>query len=324
MALRRFFLTVFVMAAALSTARAELPADIKLISNLPYVPNGDPAEVLDLYLPQTPPDHLLPLIVHVHGGGWSGGSKLGGQTGWLARSGNYAVASVEYRFSQTAKFPAQIQDCQAALRWLRANAKAYNIDPNRVGLVGGSAGGHLVSLMGVTGGRHFFPPIGGNEDQSDAVQAVCDYFGPSDFTTVVDQAAKEPVANIFKFNTPADPFSKLTGVPLADDQPTRAVSPDFYVTKDAPPFLILHGTADRLVPFAQSVEFDKALRAAGVDTVFQHLPGAGHGGPQFELKAVRDLTFRFFDKHLRGIDTKVEPLPEADVTLPARPSTEPN
>ncbi len=187
------------------------PKGVKVERNIEYVPGGDPAQQLDLYLPAQPADKPLPLIVYIHGGGWHGGSKAGSPaTGFVAHG--YAAASVEYRFSQKALFPAQIQDCQAAIRWLRANSRKYNLDPDHIGVWGGSAGGHLVALLGTAGGKKAFPPIGGNEDQSDRVQAVCDEYGPADFNTVMRQAADDKnVRNIFKFNTPGDPYSDLIG-----------------------------------------------------------------------------------------------------------------
>lgn len=297
----------------------EVKNGMRIERDIPYVHDGGPAQVLDLYLPEHAGEKPLPLVVWIHGGGWQGGSKKGCYVAYLVPHG-YAVASVEYRFSQKAHFPAQIQDCQAALRFLRASARKYNIDPEHVGVGGDSAGGHLVALLGTSGGKHAFPPIGGNEDQSDRVQAVCDFYGPADFNTVIEQAAKEPVKNIFKFNTPSDPYSSLIGAKLDEDKAkTDAVSPVHYVSKDSAPILILHGTADALVPFAQSVELADALKKAGVDVILQKFPGSGHGGPAFQKPAVHDLIRSFFDKYLKGQDVKVEPLPESAVAVPAPP-----
>jgi acetyl esterase/lipase len=293
---------------------------IDIQRNIPYVPGGDPAEVLDLYLPKKPSATPLPLIVWVHGGGWWAGSKAGCPAAAFLPAG-YAAASVEYRFSRKAIFPAQIQDCQAAIRWLRANSKKYNLDPAHIGVWGASAGGHLVSLLGTAGGKNAFPPIGGNEDQSDRVQAVCDMFGPADFNTVMSQAAEDKqVKNVFKFNTSADPYSTLLGVPLASDSEKGAsASPVHYVSKDNPPFLILQGTADALVPFAQSAEFYNALKNAGVDATLQRFPGSGHGGPAFLLPPVQKLIKAFFDKNLKQMDVKVAALPDSAVVIKSAP-----
>jgi acetyl esterase/lipase len=313
----RVALCVLVLSLA-QVAFGDPPKDVKFEKNIPYVANGDPSQVLDLYLPEKPADKPLPLVVWIHGGGWRGGSKSGCYATYLSTQG-YVVASVEYRFSTKAIFPAQIQDCQAAIRWLRANSKTYNIDPDHIGVSGDSAGGHLVAMLETSGGKKAFPAIGGNEDQSDRVQAVCDWYGPTDFNTVMAQAAADPnVKSVIKFNTPDDPYSGLIGVKLGEDPAKgEAVSPVHYVSSDNPPILIMHGTKDALVPFAQSEEFAAALKKAGVDVTLQPFPGAGHGGPAFSLPAVKKLMKAFFDKNLKGMDVKVETLPAEAVTPPA-------
>jgi acetyl esterase/lipase len=301
------------------TAQTGPIAGVRVERDLRYVPDGDAAQSLDLYLPERPGDKPLPLVVYVHGGAWRGGSKARCPATFLIPHG-YAAASVEYRFSQKAVFPAQIQDCQAAIRWLRANAKTYNLDPERIGAWGDSAGGHLVALLGTAGGSKAFAPIGGNEKESDRVQAVCDFYGPANFNTVMDQAAADTVKNVFQFNGPSDPYSLLIGSKLGiDKEKCAAASPVHHVSGDDAPFLILHGTADALVPFAQSVELADALRQARVSVVFQRFAGAGHGGAAFAQPSVRQLIKTFFDRHLKAMDVKVEPLPEALVT--SRPST---
>lgn len=291
----------------------QLPAGIKMEKDIAYIEGGDEAQKLDLYLPEAPSDKPLPLIVHIHGGGWRAGNKFPCPVGAMALKG-YAVASIEYRFSQKAVFPAQIQDCQAAIRWLRAHAKQYNFDNEHVGVVGGSAGGHLSALVGTSGGKKAFPPIGGHLDQSDHMQAVIDIYGPADFSTVVQQAAEDKNAkNIFAFNTPSDPYSGLIGTKLDDKAKADAVSPVHYVSKDNPPFLILHGTHDTLVPYAQSVQFEAALKAQNIPVWLQTLPGAGHGGPAFGKPAIIQLMQAFFDKHLKGAAVEFKLVPEAEL-----------
>lgn len=297
---------------------------VLLERDIAYVPGGDEAQRLDLYLPETPAESPLPLVVHIHGGGWMGGSKFPCPFANLVKQG-YAVASVEYRFSQHAVFPAQIQDCQAAIRWLRANSSRYNLDPDRVGVIGGSAGGHLSALVGASGGKSAFPVIGGSEEQSDRVQCVCDIFGPANFTTVMQQAADDKnVRNIFTFNSPDDPYSRLIGVSLESDrEKTDAVSPIHYVSKETPPMLILHGTHDALVPYAQSVELAAALEANGVPVWLQTLPGSGHGGPAFEKPEISALIQTFFDKYLKGADVEIELAPESKIAVePPQPAAD--
>lgn len=319
MKLRLFVLTL--LSSSLLAQQApkapELPPGIKMEKDIAYIEGGDEAQKLDIYVPETPVDKPLPLIVHIHGGGWRAGNKFPCPVSAMVLKG-YAVASIEYRFSQKAIFPAQIQDCQAAIRWLRAHAKQYNFDSEHVGVIGGSAGGHLSALVGTSGGKKAFPPIGGHLDQSDRVQAVIDIYGPADFSTVVQQAAEDKnVKNIFDFNTPSDPYSSLIGTKLDDKAKADAVSPVHYVSKDSPPFLILHGTHDTLVPYAQSVQLEAALKAQSVPVWLQTLPGSGHGGPAFGKPAVVQLMQAFFDKHLRGADVEIKLVPEAELALPA-------
>lgn len=301
--------------AADEPKRPELPPGFVGEYDVKYVPDGDEAQSLDVYFPESRSEKPLPLLVWIHGGGWSGGSKARPPYLQLLRHG-YVVASVEYRFSQKAKFPAQIQDCQAAIRWLRANAGKYSVDPERIGVGGASAGGHLAALVGTSGGKKVFPPIGGNLDQSERVQAVCDVFGPTDFWTVIRQADEDKnVKSAFKWNN-GDPYSNLIGGTLGEDkEKCDAVSPVRYVSSDNPPFLILHGDHDTLVPYAQSVELSDLLTKSRVEVTLQRLPGAGHGGPAFGLPAIAQLTTNFFDKHLKGLDRRIEPLPESEVTV---------
>lgn len=294
---------------------AVAPPGVRFERDLSYIPDGDSAQKLDLYLPEQVPDKPMPLIVHIHGGGWRGGNKYPCPVVGMVRHG-YAVASVEYRFSQKALFPAQIQDCQAAIRWLRANSMKYSIDPERVGVIGASAGGHLSALVGVTGGKRAFEPIGGNAEFSDRISAVCDYFGPTNFYSVVQQAAEDKnIANIFRFNTPSDPYSSLIGTKLDDQAKSAAVSPIHYVSADCPPVLILHGTHDALVPYAQSEEFATALKQKGVAVWLQKFSGSGHGGPAFGKPAVNEMIRTFFDKHLKDPATPFALVPEADLAV---------
>ena len=297
-------------------AAPQLPRGVTMQRDVPYVPDGDDAQKLDIYTPETPADRPLPLLVHIHGGGWMGGNKFPCPVVAMVARG-YVVASVEYRFSQKALFPAQIQDCQAAIRWLRANSGRYGIDPERVGVVGASAGGHLSALVGTAGGTGTFPVIGGNAEQSDRVQAVCDIYGPTNFASVMRQAAEDKnVKNIFTFNSPGDPYSRLIGTSLEGDRSkTDAVSPIHYVSDRSPPTLILHGTHDALVPFAQSEEFAAALREHGVPVWLQTLPGSGHGGPAFGKPAVLALSIAFFDRHLKGADVEVAVVPPESIAV---------
>jgi acetyl esterase/lipase len=276
-------------------APPSLPKGVKAHRNLEYVKDGHERNKLDLYLPEKA-DGPLPVIVWIHGGAWLGGSKDNPPALPLAARG-YAVASINYRLSQHARYPAQIQDCKAAIRWLRANARTYRLNPDRIGVWGASAGGHLVALLGTTAGVKELEGDGDNAGQSSRVQAVVDWFGPSDFRTIGGQAGPDSQLD----HAAADsPEAKLIGGRIGDNKDKAAkASPVTYVTKEAAPFLIMHGDKDRVVPYAQSEELAEALRKAGVEVTLKKLEGAGHGGPQFGSAESRELILAFFEKHLK-------------------------
>jgi acetyl esterase/lipase len=204
------------------------------------------------------------------------------------------VASINYRLSQHAIFPAQIEDCKAAVRYLRSNAQKYNLDPNCFGVWGASAGGHLVALLGTTGDVNEFNS-GENLAVSSRVQAVVDYFGPTDLLQMDDHRLPDGMAH----NTPNSPESQLVGGPIQENKEKVAkANPITYVTKDDAPFLIVHGDSDPLVPHHQSELLEAVLRKAGVPVSFYTVKGAGHGG--FTDPNVPKLTKEFFDKHLKS------------------------
>src|SRR5262245_18845425 len=207
--------------------RPRLPEGAKIHADLEYVPGGHERQRLDLYLPAKA-DAPAPVIVWVHGGAWMAGGKDGGVPALPFLDKGYAVASVNYRLSQHAVFPAQIEDCKAAVRWLRANAKAYNLDPRRIGVWGASAGGHLVALLGTSGGVRDLEGQGGNADQSSRVQAVVDFFGPTDFL----QMDAHAVAGARLKHDPAEsPESRLIGGPVRENaEQTGRANPANYAT----------------------------------------------------------------------------------------------
>jgi acetyl esterase/lipase len=243
--------------------KGKLPEGVKAERNIEYVKDGHERNRLDLYLPEKA-NGALPLVVWIHGGGWTRGDKFPCPLVWLVPKG-YAVASINYRFLEHGSPPAQIEDSKAAIRWLRAHAKKYGIDPTRVGVAGASAGGYLVALLGTAGDAKELEGKGGNPDQSSRVQAVVDLFGPTRIR-----------------NGDADRDNVLK-----------------YVRKDNPPFLIVHGDADKTVPLLASERLNEALKKAGVEVNLVVMKGAGHGGPQFSDEAARKLYLEFFDKHLK-------------------------
>jgi acetyl esterase/lipase len=266
-------------------AQGGLPAGTKVTRDLEYVKGGHERQKLDLYLPERA-DGPLPAIVWIHGGAWRQGSKDRCPAMPFVAKG-YAVASINYRLSQHAPFPAQIGDCKAAIRWLRANAANYHFDPDHIGVWGASAGGHLVALLGTTGDMKQLEGKEGNLDQSSRVQAVVDWFGPSDFRNTKTSSKDSPVV-------------QLLGGPVSENRERAALaSPLAHVAKNDPPFLIMHGDKDPTVALSQSEMLAEALKKAGVDLTLEVLKGAKHGGPEFSSPESRKLIEEFFAKHLK-------------------------
>ena len=251
--------------------RPHLPPGVKMLKDLEYGHAGSTAMRLDLYLPEKR-DTPLPLLIWVHGGAWRSGSKDNPGPALQFASEGYAVAQVGYRLSGQAIFPAQIYDCKAAVRWLRANSQQYGLDPNRFAAWGSSAGGHLVALLGTSGGVKELEGDVNQLQTSSRVQAVVDWFGPTDFLQITNESHNS------EFNAADSPVTELLGGTVAEKTQLAAqASPITFVTKDAPPFLIMHGDQDQTVPIKQSLRFYNALKKAGVDATFIPVKGAGHG-----------------------------------------------
>jgi acetyl esterase/lipase len=295
-AMRSLLLPLLLCLSLASPGNAQSPSPaatasphLQVLRDIPYVPNAGPHQRLDLYLP-APSASPHPLVVYIHGGAWQTGSKSQSPVRRLLPYG-YAAASIDYRLSQDAPFPAQIQDCKAAIRFLRANAAKYDIDPAHIGVWGASAGGHLVALLGVTGTNSAFD-TGPNLDQSSAVQCVIDFFGPADFLHYGDPPRTD-------LDTPGSAVDQLLGGSVAaHPDAARAASPIYYITRTAAPFLIFQGDADPLVPLQQSEELDAALKKDGVESTLHILPGAGHGGPAFNTPATASQILAFLNRHL--------------------------
>ncbi len=263
---------------------------------------GDTELLLDLYLPDKPV-RAVPIIVNVHGGGWSGLDK-----GWCPFplrmvEQDYAVASINYRLSQQAIFPAQLHDCKAAVRWLRANAARYGLDGEHIGAWGDSAGGHLVALLGVTGNRPDLEGASGTPGVSSRVQAVCDYFGPTDLALL---AAQGPLGQPGSFHEIVN--NLLGGAPESVPEQAALANPIIHVTKDAAPFLIMHGDLDH-VPLSQSVMLYEALLRAGAPVRLHVVHGGAHlaytrrpTDIPWNTSAVREVVDGFFYRYLMCID----------------------
>ena len=236
-----------------------LPAGVQAELDIAYA-GGSPAQKLDLYLPAGTADAPRPAIVVVHGGGWRSGDKQRGQWARIPAqyaSDGYVAISVNYRLTGEAPWPAQIEDVKAAVRWLRAHAERHAVDVDRIGAYGNSAGAHLVSLLGLVKQSDGLEGSGPHQAQSSMVQAVCASATPTDFLNW-----REPGAVPERLGRT---FLAGPGDTLRDR--ARQASPITYARGDAPPFLLIHGTADRTVPIGQSDRFAKALRAAGAEQV---------------------------------------------------------
>jgi acetyl esterase/lipase len=250
----------------------------------------DYPHLLDFCLPLTgePP---FPLVVYVHGGGWHAGDKSQFPSA-LLRNAGYATASINYRLSREAPFPAQILDCKQAVAFLRANAKTLGIDPTHIGAWGGSAGGHLVALLGTTGDAKS-PSWATTPGISNSVAAVCDWCGPSDLLSV--QAQSSPRR---KLSQPV--VELLGGTPSERPELAKEASPVTFAHKGCPPFLIMHGTSDDVVPIEQSRELSDALKAKGVDCTYEEVDG-DHNFDTIENEL---RVTRFFDLYLKNQTTQ--------------------
>jgi acetyl esterase/lipase len=304
--MRHLFPFLALSLALSACAQTPPPPGFIALRDLDYAGQGNPRQKLDLYLPEKPTEKPLPLIVYIHGGGWEGGDKS--DTGLLfelIKSGGYAGASIGYRFTQEQKWPAQIHDVKAALRWLKAHAKDHGIDADKIGLTGISAGGHLVSLLGTSGDVKELDGSVGTAGELPKIACVANFCGPANFITFPGKGS------IIDSEKPGTAITKLFGGPMSQHlDSAKAASPITYVSKDDPPFLHIHGTADTLVPYAQAKEFDAALEKVGVSSILL----TGKDAPHVFFSA--DLLNKmrvFFDKHLQGKPGEIQ---EGPVTLP--------
>jgi acetyl esterase/lipase len=275
--------------------------------NLPYV-DGTPHErqVLDLYHPngKTGP---FPVIVCIYGGGFRSGDKTYGEFKGVVKALDYgyAVASINYRYSQQAHHPAQIHDVKAAIRFLKEHAEKYGLLKEKMALWGGSAGATLASLAGTTADMDLLTDRSmGNAGESEAVQAVVDWYGPIDFSKTAEQF-KEPGVYPQRAAFAADPNAlsrQLFGCTDAElPEKQKEFNAARYISDKTPPFLIQHGTKDDLVPLAQAQNFARALvEKIGPERVkLDILEGAGHGGEAFGTPENLARIIRFLDRYLK-------------------------
>ena len=281
----RAVLAVGLLAVTAYGAATKVPEGVEMLRDLEYAQAKGVSLKLDLYRPSAKPSAPMPLVIWVHGGGWRNGSKANCPAAWLATKG-YAVASLDFRLLPEHPWPAQIEDPVAALRWLRQESGKYGFDAERSAAMGGSSGGHVVALWGTL-----------TLPAEDKVKAVVDWYGPTDLLTMPPNvlSEKRTRAELAKANGAL----LLGGIVMDQPEKAKAVSALHQATKDDVPFLIMHGTADTSVPIEQSERLHAALKAAGVESTLKQLPGAGHGGKEFDSPESRALIQGFLDKHLR-------------------------
>lgn len=269
--------------------------EIETRDNIEFGRVGNRALEGILLRPPQASSKLLPIIVWIHGGAFMYGSRHDNQAirEEIASNG-FACFSIDYRLSSEAIFPATIQDCKCAVRYLRAHATELGISTAKIGVWGPSAGGHLAAMLGTSATVAELEGEGGYADQSSAVQAVCDWFGPTDFSRM------SAFPSDIDHDAPDSPESLLVGGPVQENpEKVQAANPISYVSVSTPSFYIAHGTADPLVPFNQSELLHKALVAQGVEVTFDVLENAGHGGAGFEADSLLvERCISFFKRHL--------------------------
>lgn len=294
-ALRKVVLLVLVaLAGFISHATAQKPAlkvpdDVLFEPDIEYANPDNQHLQLDLARPKSG-NGPFPAVLCIHGGGFRAGSRKGydGLCLKLAQQG-YVAATASYRLAPKHPYPSAIHDVKAAVRWLRANAAKYQIDPERIGVTGGSAGGHLAQFLGVTADVKGFEGAGGNADFSSAVRCVVNFYGPSDFTKSYGKSVDA-----------AEVLPLFLGGNLEQARQRHIeASPLYWVTPHAAPTLCIHGTEDKYVAHEQAVWLVERLQAAGVEAHLLTLPGAGHGFKGEDAPRAEKAMFDFFAKHLK-------------------------
>lgn len=270
--------------------------------DIPYA-DRSPAQQLDIYLPDEG-EQPFPVILHIHGGGFAIGDKrdihIMAYLKGLQRG--YAVVSVNYRLSGEAIFPAGLMDIKAAIRWLRANGKRYQLDGNRIAACGGSSGGNYAAMICLTDRVSEFDDFSlGNKEYPCNVQAAVDWFGPTDFLKM-DEQLEENGFGPSDHGEADSPESRYLGAKISDvPLKVELANPITYVHEQMPPILIQHGRLDTMVPVQQSIMFyEKLEKYVSPDRFeFDIIEGAGHGDPLFETDENLDRVFKFLDKHLK-------------------------
>lgn len=281
------------LSAAAQDAPPEIPADLVFEVDVPYGTQSE-FQRLDILYPSDPAAAPRPVIVHIHGGGWYTGGKGGESTLKLMKAfaaDGYVAVSIAYRLSDEAKFPAAVEDCRLAVRWLRSHAAKYRIDPDHIGAIGASAGGHLSAMLAVTGDVADFQGSGGLDEYPSGIQAAVPVCGPMDL--------QKPLS--FKLGLENDEAVTrlLGGTPLEKPDDARRASPVTYVKAGLPPMLLIHGTEDRRVELVQSTDLAEALKAVGSPCEVVAVEGGSHGMGIARTPEMVERIIAFFDGALK-------------------------
>lgn len=256
------FLTGAVAASA-QTSDPRAPVEVVVEKDVEYGVASDVSLRLDIYRPKERSQDLMAAVVWIHGGGWRGGDKNNARNARAAAERGFFAVSLNYRLSGVAKFPAAVEDCKCAVRWLRASAEKYGVDPERIGVWGSSAGGHLALMVGLADEKAGLEGKGGYARVSSRVAAVCSWFGPAELEVIGTGGGENAVGLFLGEGAAAEAYAKA--------------SPVTHATPDDPPVLLIHGDKDTLVPLSQSERMLKALEAAAVPVELLVVRGAGHG-----------------------------------------------
>ena len=279
--------------------------ELRRINDIDYVGDANPRQTLDLYIPEAKTESPYPVVLWIHGGAWRKGSKDHPGRALKAAGLNCAIVSINYRLTSEKSWPAQIYDCKAALRWVKANAKKHHLDAERIVVWGASAGGHLVTFMGTTQNHPDLDgKLGSHIDQSTTVKGVINFFGPTDFLVMNQQGSS------MDHNSASSPEGQLLGGEVsALKARAKLASPFHQLSKDDAPILTVHGTKDPLVPYLQGKALDEKLDALKVPSVLLTVLDGGHGrgfGPSVDKAVIKFLEHHFFDEELRFEDSSVK------------------
>ena len=294
----KYGLVVLILTIGAAFAAPEL----RRINDIDYVGDANPRQTLDLYIPEAKTESSYPVVLWIHGGAWRQGSKDRPGRALKAAGLNCAIVSINYRLTSEKSWPAQIHDCKAALRWVKANGKKYHLDAERIVVWGGSAGGHLVAFLGMTQNHPDLDgKLGSHTDQSTSVKGVINFFGPTDFLVMNHQGSS------MDHNAASSPEGQLLGGEVSTLKARAKIASPFHqVSSDDAPILTVHGTKDPLVPYLQGKALDDKLDALEVPSVLLTVLDGGHGrgfGPSVDKAVINFLKHHFFDEALKLKDS---------------------